>query len=393
METIMKFAKKVIFISGVMLITIDAHASETTIYGYIGASIESAGATGSSYGTKPTQSRVSDNNSRIGFRGDEDLGDGVKTIWQIESSLRNFEQGGTTDWGQSATFGTRNTFIGFESSQYGKILAGYNDNAYKSMVGSVSDFGLDVMGSTAADNWGSGPGFYSIFSRGETRMKNSVHYFSPNLNGFQFGGSYGFDESSTSTTNTARYSLAAKYEIGGFKVGAGWDRQNDTALTLSTSNGYGTSRSAGKSINYYKLVTSYRFPQTQTLIGAGIERGSYDTTSGSKMSQNGWTVAASQPLAGKWAVMASYSKLGGLSNATSGSADDYVAKQWVMGTTYALSKRTKLMAYYSKIINGSLQNVNFGFNPETDATSTSDTAMMHTGNTLHVIGVGMGISF
>lgn len=388
----MKFAKKVMLFSGTLLIAMDAHAEEATLYGYISASIESAGATGSSYGSKPTQMRVSDNNSRIGFRGKEDLGNGLKAIWQVESSLRNFEQGGTTDWGQTATLGTRNSFIGFESDNYGRIIAGYNDNVYKSMVGSVSDFGIDVMGNTAADNWGTGPGFYSIFSRGETRMKNSVHYISPVRAGFQLGGSYGFDEASTRQASQTRTSLAARYSTGGLKIGLGWDRQNDTALTLSTSNGYGTSKSAGKSINYYKLLASYRFA-SRTLIGAGIERGTFDTTSGTRMHQTGWTVAASQPLSGPWTVMASYSRLGSLDHASSGAPDDYRARQWVLGTTYALSRRTTLMAYYSKILNGALQNVNFGFNPETDATSSSSTAMMHTGNTLHVIGLGMGMSF
>jgi predicted porin len=390
----MKLAKKVILFSGAAVLAFNARADEATLYGYISASIESAGASGSSYGSNPSQMRVSDNNSRIGFRGDEDLDNGLKTVWQIESSLRDFNNGGTTPWGQSATLATRNTFVGMQSNTYGKVVAGYNDNVYKSMVGSVSDFGLDVMGNTAADNWGTGPGFISIFSRGETRMKNSVHYYSPNLNGFQFGASYGFDESSTTTTSSPRESLAAKYEIGGFKIGVGWDRQQDTALSLSTTNGYkATAEEAGKSINFYKLVSSYRFAETQTLIGAGVELGTYDPTSGSQMSQTGWTVAASQPFAGKWAVMASYSQLGSLSNPTTGSPDDYKAKQWVLGTTYALSKRTTLMAYYTKILNGSLQNVNFGFNPETDGTSSEDTALMATGNTLHVIGVGMGISF
>ena len=89
---------------------LNAHADDgsVTVYGVISASVESVGASGGTGGTKSTTTRVTDNNSRIGFRGNEDLGNGVKAIWQVESSLRNFEQGGSTDWGQSATLATRN---------------------------------------------------------------------------------------------------------------------------------------------------------------------------------------------------------------------------------------------------------------------------------------------
>ena len=37
-------------------------------------------------------------------------------------------------------------------------------------------------------------GFNSIFSRGEARYKNSIHYLSPDLFGVRIAGSYGMDE-------------------------------------------------------------------------------------------------------------------------------------------------------------------------------------------------------
>lgn len=367
---------------------LNAHADDgsVTIYGVISASVESVGASGGTGGTKSTTTRVTDNNSRIGFRGNEDLGNGVKAIWQVESSLRNFEQGGSTDWGQSATLATRNSFVGMSSEQYGRLLAGYNDTVYKSLVGSTADFGIDVMSGTIADSWGTGPGFYQLFSRGETRLKNSVHYISPLLSGWQGGVSYGVDETQTSNTNRSRLSLAVKYSDGPFKAGFGWDRQFDTAGYEQSTSG---TAAAGKHVDFAKLLAQWTFSSTGTLLGAGVERGSYQQASGGQTeTQTGWTVGVSQPLNERFALKASYSKLGRLNNASS--ADDYKATQWVLGATYAATKRTSFYTYATRLNNGALQNANFGFSPLTTSTSAVDIGK---GNTLHSVGVGMSTSF
>jgi len=384
----MNLAKKIFIFSGTLVVAFSARADETVIYGTISSSIESAGTSGATNGgtVKPTQTRLTDNNSRIGFRGNEDLGNGLKSIWQVETSLRGMEQGGTNDYGSTSTWGTRNTFVGLQDQNYGRFIIGYNDNAYKSLVGSASEFGnINIMANTSADTWGAGPGYYTIFSRGETRMKNSMHYTTPVWAGFQVSGSYGVDETRTNGTSQARESLAAKYVSGAWKIGFGYDRQNDTAGYSSASTAL-----AGKSVSYYKLVTSYQFP-TRTLLGGGVEEGRYDSSTGSSvMTQVGWTVSLTQAVSDRWALKASYSRLGGLSNPTSGSSSDYTAKQWVLGTSYDLSRRTQLFAYYTRINNGAAQNVNFGFNPETTSSSAVSLAA---GSTVHALGIGMSVTF
>jgi predicted porin len=383
----MNFAKKAFIFSGTLAAAFAAKADDVVIYGTISSSIESIATSGASNNgtTKPTQTRLTDNNSRIGFRGNEDLGNGLKAIWQVETSLRGVEQGGTNDYGASSTWGTRNTFVGLQDEKYGRFIVGYNDNAYKSLVGSASEFGnINVMANTSADTWGAGPGYYTIFSRGETRMKNSMHYTSSVFAGFQLAASYGVDETRTNGTSQSRESLAAKYVSGAWKIGFGYDRQNDTAGYASA-----TTAVSGKSVSYYKLVTSYQFP-TRTLLGGGIEEGRYDSAAGSVMSQTGWTVSVTQPVSDRWALKASYSHLGGLSNPTSGSSSDYTAKQWVLGTSYDLSRRTQLFAYYTRINNGADQNVNFGFNP---VTTSSSAVALATGSTVHALGLGMSVTF
>jgi predicted porin len=377
------FANKQIMIAAVVAGAFAAPAmADATIYGFISAGVESAKATGSGTSEYKSRARVTDENSRIGFKGNEDLGNGLKAVWQVEQSLRNFEQGGSNDKGETATFGTRNSFLGLESADFGKVLLGYNDTAYKSLT----DIGLNAGSNTTADNAGS----TSIYSRGETRLKNSVHYLSPSFAGFKGGVSYGVDETrtenSTGRTNAQRLSIAGNYTLGGLQVAAGWDRQYDKGDYKAATT------SKGDNTDFYKLTAGYKFV-TGTFVGAGYEWGRYDsTTSGSDLKQDDWTVMVGQEF-GATTVKLSYSELGSLKNAATGAEDDYKAKQWVLAATHDLSKRTQLYAYATKINNNKSQNVNFGVNPVYDSGLGTSGAALTKGNDPQAFGIGMKHSF
>ena len=62
---------------------------------------------------------VVDNVSRIGFKGSEDLGGGLKAIWQIEQGLN----ASTADQTAFGGKGLRNTFVGL-SGGFGTALIG-----------------------------------------------------------------------------------------------------------------------------------------------------------------------------------------------------------------------------------------------------------------------------
>ncbi len=60
--------------------------ADVTIYGTMNSSLESVKATGAANSANDVKStsRVSSNTSKIGFKGQEDLGNGLKAIWQVE---------------------------------------------------------------------------------------------------------------------------------------------------------------------------------------------------------------------------------------------------------------------------------------------------------------------
>ncbi|WP_046158926.1 porin [Chromobacterium vaccinii] len=374
-------------VASLFIVPVAAHA-DVTIYGFLSGGIESAKATGS--GNSATEyssrTRVVDENSRIGFKGWEDLGGGTKAIWQVESSLRNFEQGGTNDKAQTASFGTRNTFIGIDNADFGKVLLGQNDSAYKVFTGSSNTaLGTDVFVNTTADNFGAN----SVNSRGELRMANSIHWFSPNWAGFTLGGSWGVDEARASGTDAKRISLGLGYNWGALNLATAWDKQYDKGVAANTTT---ASVNSGSNISFYSIAASYKF-DFGTFIGGNYEWGSFDQIGGGQLKQDDWLIALGQDF-GAASVKLSYGELGRLKNVGAGiNGDDFKAKQWTLGGYYNLSKSTQLVAYYTKITNNAKQNANFANNPVYDTGLGTPGAKLTAGNDPQAFGVGMKVSF
>jgi predicted porin len=131
--------------------------AETTIYGQMNLSVDdvSNGAVANS----TSALALSSNTSRLGFKGSEDLGDGLSAIWQIESQINVTGGGagssGTVLAGTSANNGnnavgsvlaSRDTFVGLSSSSMGTVLGGKHDTPYK-----MATRGYDLFADGIAD--------------------------------------------------------------------------------------------------------------------------------------------------------------------------------------------------------------------------------------------------
>ena len=381
----------------------------TSVYGFLNGELESVQATG---GATPyaTRGRVSDGNSRLGFRGQISVDEDLSGIWQIEGAMNNFEQGGLDGQGKSSTLTSRNTYVGIQSVRFGTFVVGNNDSVYRSLIGSGGELGgnlgltvhgLDVWNNTSAQMTGNTD---SVFSRGEARYKNSAHYLTPVWNGLQAGASYGFDEARESNTNRSRYSVAVKYTIGDLSIGAGADRQTNTGVdTESLLKGYGfhTGDESDANTTFYKVLAVYKLP-TRTTLGLGFEQGRYgfvDTavpTSGNfytgtnkgTMKQNSVMASATQEF-GKATVMLGYGKLGDLSHTTFGNARDYGATQVSAGATYALNQYFTPYFYFTKIRNRAQQSVNLGQAPLYSNHLNESDAFLAPGDSPRAFGIGL----
>ena len=384
---------------------------DTTIYGFINGQVESVEALG---GATPYErrGRISDGNSRIGFAGNIGFQghSQTKAIWQIEGGLGGFEQGGVNDNGQTSTLTSRNTFVGIADERFGRFMIGNNDSVYRSLIGSGSQMGgnlgmtvhgVDVWNNTSAQLSGNAD---SIFSRGEARYKNSIHYLSPDFKGLQAGASYGFDETQGGRSNRARYSLAAKYSVGALQIGAGYDRQDNTGVdtdALEKGLGFGTDAQAGVATSYAKLVASYAFA-SRTTLGLGYEAASFGYAMASNptssnfytglqtgsMKQHSVLATLAQDI-GDGSILLGYGKLGGLRGTTFASEGDFQANQLSLGATYNLDRSFTPYVYLTRIHNQAQANINLGQSPLRTNNTGSTNAFMAPGDSPRAIGFGM----
>jgi predicted porin len=116
--------------------------------------------------------QVTDNFSRVGLKGSEDLGGGLKGVWQIESGL-----GKGSDGMGTGEIGTRNTFVGLAGG-FGTAVIGRHDTPYKMATGKY-----DMFGDTIADYNLGRLGVSIIENTHDHRNPDAIAYISPSFSG------------------------------------------------------------------------------------------------------------------------------------------------------------------------------------------------------------------
>jgi predicted porin len=149
------------------------------------------------------------NGSRLGFRGSEDLGNGLKAIFTLESgydpSTGRSEQGGRL-------FG-RQSFVGLESAGWGRITLG---RQYSPAFVAIDPFdatgGADrSVGLLSRKAGGVKPAY-------EVRFDNMVKYRSPEFRGLSVDAGYWFGEQTAASSDARRegdgFGIAGLYKNG-----------------------------------------------------------------------------------------------------------------------------------------------------------------------------------
>lgn len=291
-----------------------AAMADVTLYGTVEASIENGKALTYTGGAKKSTTRIDDTGSLIGFKGSENLGNGLKAIWQVEQAL---SIDGTNVNGNN-TWATRDSFVGltgnFGTVRLGKLSTYLNSDMEKF---DAWIYGAGVNGATV-----------TTANTLDGRLNNAIRYDSPNLNGFKFTAAYGFDEARTTIngnrSNKAVWNLGAGYENAGYFVDAGYVRFQDADAT------------ANKSANYWRLEGGYNANNLLVALAYGQSKLFTNSTVNSTKAKEaaltvGYTMGALTPkftYAHVWDT-----KTNGVK------ADDGI-NQYVIGVDYALSKRT-----------------------------------------------------
>ncbi len=194
-----------------------AHAqSSVTLYGVIDAGItytSNAGARHSNW----QQTSGGIDQSRFGLKGSEDLGNGLKAIFQLESGF-NLNSG---RYANSGSQFNRQSFVGL-SSNYGTVTLGRQYDAEQDYLAPLSATGS--WGGTSFAHVGN---FDNLSTNYGFAVNNSIKFTSASYAGFTFGGTYGFSNQAGAFANNREYSFGAAYQLQGLRVAAAYAQQNN----------------------------------------------------------------------------------------------------------------------------------------------------------------------
>jgi predicted porin len=202
-------------IAAALAVPFTAAQAGVEVYGKVRASVDFNSNNDNTSGNKKDNMSLSSNASRLGFKGDEDLGNGLTAMWQFETTV-NFDGGDTTPSG--TPFGSeRQTFIGVGGG-FGAAMAGKLDTPYKSSTDKYDifqDTKADFNGIMGNVGQGSSGALYDL------RTNNTVAYVTPNMSGFSGKLAYVMPSTVTGSDNLPQTSAANKQDA--YDVGVGYD--------------------------------------------------------------------------------------------------------------------------------------------------------------------------
>lgn len=358
-----------------MPVAANADTVNVNVYGTINADFEGAQGTGAINGNNSySRFRVTSNSSNFGIKGNEDLGDGLKLVFQLENSI-NVATGGATSFPTSTVSGTtvthnptgfnigiaqRNSKIGLEGG-FGSIAIGKWDTPFKVAQNFMEPFYATGVGYLAniLDSRGNGATSVDALSEGYStgdrdtfnrRQGHSLMYTTPTFSGLAVNLVYSADVD----RNVSNGGLIPDLWGGGVTYSNG---PINAALAFEEHDDFTSATQAQKDMGI-KAAFGYLLP-TNTSLGVAVSHISWDTqfTAGDQTyTRDAFAISVMHPL-GSLTIRAAYAMaLDGSTTLTSASnlysnINGLGANQITLGASYSFSKRSDMYLVFSKITN------------------------------------------
>jgi predicted porin len=324
---------------------------------------------------------TSGGSSRIGLRGEEALGNGLKAIFEAEWGSA-FDEG-------SAAVNARWAYVGL-SGNFGRVIAGRLKTPTDLYAGATSYNGINGLHpvNTLRGKFGTygSDGFYSApASEGMgdiltgSRWNNSIGYTSPNFSGVEVAAVYSFGEKVSGTehrdangdkigygtnnrkaadvSDAAKYGLGVKYANGPLYLMAAYEARQDN----DNAKPYDGDSDLGFGAKGWTVGGSYDFKVVKVYANyyrfKANDNGGFANNQGTDK-QSLWSVGLDAPVSSAGTVSLEYAQykdyLDNRYNANLGSrkAGDKT-KAFSVGYKHVLSKRTWLYGYVSHFDNDS----------------------------------------
>ena len=220
--------KKLIGITLGCLASLPALAqSNVTVYGIVDANYSYSKSNDLRFSGINDGSQTGMSGSRLGFKGEEALGNGLKAVFTAEFGFNAT----TFDSKTGAFTNLRQSFVGLSNASLGSLTLGRQYAPSYSLLRKTAASGMQEVHAT----WAAIPEFTFINVGNGARVNNSVAYQSPNWQGFEVRAIYGFGEQVGTTADTSdagRYGIGASYDKGNLFLTAVYQAivRNDSIL-------------------------------------------------------------------------------------------------------------------------------------------------------------------
>ncbi|MES2424892.1 MAG: porin [Pseudomonadota bacterium] len=344
--------KTLLAIAALAATTAASAQSSVTVFGVIDAAFTRDG------GSVASVSGLSAGNSassRLGFRGIEDLGGGLKAGFWLEAGLLNDSGAGTTNSStnnvtastvaNSLQFGRRATvsLIGnFGELRLGRdfVPSYYNDT--------FSPFGVTSIGTDVVVQ-------SNLIGQSQQRTSNGIHYFLPStLGGFYGHFHYALGEQPSNVVPAAaeddgNYAgLRLGYKGGPVDVAFAYGKADLVRSPSGLNNDRSIASIAGSyDLGAVKLTGEYSVQKIKNTVGAGFGNGG-TASSGNDTEGKAFGLGAIVPV-GNGVVKVAYSRIE-VENGH-GLGTEPRASKLALGYVYNLSKRTALYTSVARLKN------------------------------------------
>ena len=308
--------------------------SAVEVYGIVDMGLvrEVGSVTGSTAGGNRITSGAQ-SGTRLGFKGKEDLGNGLSALFVLETGIAA-DAGGFNQ--ANKAFG-RQSFLGLQGD-FGTLTLGRQYTSYFLTLNQVADPFASGLAGNAQNLMLPGTSNTITTSDRAIRLDHAIKYATPVFENFSGEIAYGFGEVPGNSDASRVITGSVGYDSKPLNVRLAYYEKNNLADTASLKS---TMLAANYDLEFAKIYAAFAdndwVGQTKTrnyLIGATVPFGAHK-------------------------FMASYIRADGHG---ANSAND--ADQWGIGYTYGLSKRTNLYAAYGYISNDGTARYTVGNNSD-----------------------------
>ncbi|KHK50620.1 porin [Ralstonia sp. A12] len=297
-------------------------AADVTLYGRVDLDAEIQ------KGPKGSTAQETDNASRWGMRGTENLGNGMTAVFGLE-------QGFNADDGTAVTPQYRNAYVGLTGA-FGAFALGRLDSATPvgspiySQITHITDFVIHDAGATAI-------GTKVLNAR--NRVSNAFGYQSPDFGGFSLRARMYFAGPETPPSNPAAqvrfesdwraYDVGLNYDRGPFSAGLGYSKDDKRGgLVANDFN------------DKVQLAVGYNFTVVNTYAVIGRDR--YAGTASTRSQVRYWLAGFTVPFGTAHQITANYMERDVQTDRAG------KLKKFQIGYGYNLSKRTMPYVFFDR---------------------------------------------